>query len=135
MLDNEALQALSAPDHPKHRLVVAYLEAANGRNSRHAGTATVLVPTVVRVEAAIDRRAPSTASLARFRVADVTLDLHRADRAAALRRAGGSAVDACVAEVAASVMHGEITVLTADLSDLPSLLGAAGASRVQVHRI
>lgn len=134
MLDNEALQALATPDHAKHRSLVRFLEAANTRNRRTPGSVAVVAPTAVRVEAGIDRRSPSTASLARHRVVDVALDSRRADRAVALRGAGGSAVDACVAEVAASVLDADVTVLTADLTDLPRLLAAAGAGRAEVHR-
>ncbi len=127
VLDNEALQALADVHHGKHRAVLAFLEATSTRNRRRVASVTVRVPTVVRVEAGVDRRAPSTASLARLRIADVPLDSTRADRAVELRRIAGSVTDACVAQVAREAAGG-VTVLT----DLPALCDAA---RVVVHRV
>jgi hypothetical protein len=92
------------------------------------------VPTAVRVEAELDRRSPSTTALGRMRVRDVPLDRHRTDRAVAMRiHAGGSTVDACVAEAAASE-PGSVTVLTADLTDVPALLAAADSGAL-VQRV
>lgn len=126
--------ALADPAHRKHRAVLSFVEAATSRNRRRPGTVDLLAPTVVRVEASLDRRVATTVNFARLRIADVALDTPRADRAAALRRVGGSVVDACVAEVAAAVPSGGVTVLTADLSDLPRLLAAASSYAV-VHRV
>jgi len=134
VLDNEAVQVLAEPGHGKHWAVLRFIEAAATRNRRRAGAVALLAPTVVRVEAGLDRRAATTVSLARLRVDDAALDTARANRAAALRPAGGSTVDVCVAEVAASVAAGKVTVLTADFSDIPSLLAAALSDAV-VHRV
>ncbi len=134
VLDNEAAQALADVRHPKHRSVLAYVDARARRSGRRRVAPSILVPTAVRVEAELDRRSPSTTALGRMRVRDVPLDGHRADRAVALRgQAGGSTVDTCVAEVAASE-PGPVTVLTADLTDVPALLAEA-SSRAVVHRI
>lgn len=134
VLDNEAVQVLADPGHGKHRAVLRFIEAAATRNRRRGGAVALLAPTVVRVEAGLDRRAAPTVSLARLRVDDVALDTPRANRAAALRHAGGSSVDACVVEVAASVTAGIVTVLTADFSDIPRLLAAAMSPAV-VYRV
>jgi len=134
VLDNEAAQGLADVRHPKHRSILAYVDARARRAGRRRLSPSILLLTVVRVEAALDRRAPSTTALGRMRVRDVPLDGPRADHAVELRaRAGGSAVDACVAEVAASE-PGPVTVLTADLTDVPALLAAAG-SRALVRRV
>lgn len=134
VLDNEAAQALADVRHPKHRSVLAYVDGSVRRAARRRSAPSVVVPTAVRVEAQLDRRAANTSALGRMRVRDVPLDGHRADRAVELRaQAGGSAVDACVAEVAASE-PGSVTVLTADLTDIPALLAAAGSSAF-AHRV
>lgn len=129
ILDNEAAQALARVDHPKHRAVLAHLLAVSTRRRRGAPTA-VQVPTAVRVEAQIDRRAPDVAPFNRFRVGDVALDSGAANRAAALRGHGGSVVEACVAVAAldAEAENGRIVALTADLTDIPRLLSAAGSA-------
>jgi uncharacterized phosphosugar-binding protein len=135
VLDNEALQALVVPGHRKHRSVLAFVDAVATRNRRRPGAALVVVPTAVRVEAAVDRRSRDGVSLGRHRVADVVLDRENADQAAGLRHVGGSAVDACVAQAAAVVVAGRVTVLTADLTDIPRLLAEAGADRAIAHRL
>ena len=52
VLDNEAVQALADPHSPKHRAVVAHLAGAAAR-SRRGRVVEVVVPTAVRVEAAM----------------------------------------------------------------------------------
>lgn len=134
VLDNEAAQALADVRHPKHRSVIAYVDARARRSGRRRQAPSILVPAAVRVEAELDRRSPSTTALGRMRVRDVPLDRHRTDRAVAMRiQAGGSTVDACVAEVAASE-PGPVTVLTADLTDVPALLAAADSGAL-VQRV
>ena len=134
VLDNEAVQALADVGHRKHRAVQAFVVARATRSRRRSSRPALLVPTVVRVEALLDRRAPSTSSLWRMQVRDVALDTSAADQAVALRSAaGGSATDACVAAAAAAA-PGPVTVLTSDLTDLPALLRAA-ESRAIVHRV
>jgi len=114
--------------------MLRFLEGAAGRNRRRPDAVRVVVPTVVRVEACVDRLASTTAGLARHRIADVGLDTDRGDHAVALRPAGGSVVDACVAEVALGIRGGAVTVLTSDLTDIPRLLRQASGTAA-VHRI
>ena len=137
VLDNEALQAVADRDHPKHTRMLAVLEARTERGDRRPGDVQVLTTTTVRVEALIDRRVPKTARLNRLRVLDVALDGARADRAATLRhQAGGAVADATVAEAAISAAGdgADVTVYTADLSDLPALM-AVRVLRVRIVRI
>lgn len=134
VFDNEAAQALVDLRHRKHRAVMKFVTAHGIRAGRQRTGLALLLPTVVRVEAGLDRRATTTTALGRLRVRDVVLDSGRADRAVALRRvAPGSVVDACVAEVAAA-QEGTVTVLTADLTDIPALLAAVSSS-ARVHRV
>lgn len=138
VLDNEALQALADVRHPRHRRVVALLEAAARGNSRAPASRRVVTPTAVRVEARVARTA-SAAGLGRLRVVDVALDSGRAARAAALSAAAvGTAVDAIVAEAAlsAAATGSTTTVFTSDLTDLPRLLAASREGRlVAVRRV
>lgn len=136
VLDNEAAQALADPDSPKHRTALQYVDALAVRKSRRVSSRIVL-PTVVRVEAGIDRRAAGSAAFNRLQIRDVLVTGALADQAAALRVVvGGSAVDACVAATAAdeSRAGAVVTVLTADLTDIPRLVAAADV-HVAVRRI
>ena len=49
VLDNEPIQALLDPQHPKHRSAMAYLEVPAQRNRRKVGALSVIVPTTVRL--------------------------------------------------------------------------------------
>jgi hypothetical protein len=60
VLDNEAVQALASPHHPKHRKVLAHLEVVE-RRKRHAVAISLVVPAAVRVEAGWDRTSPQWA--------------------------------------------------------------------------
>ena len=132
VLDNEAVQALARQDHRKHRQLLAFVDAAATRNAVRAGTVRILTPVIARVEAGVARS--SSALLGRYRVTDEPLDGPGADRAVLLRRgAGGSVVDACVAEAALALPSGEVTVLTSDLTDIPRLV--ADRPRVRVWQI
>jgi hypothetical protein len=73
MLDNEAMQALRDPAHPKHRHVVSHAQAVASRK-RRAAAIEVVVPTAVRVEAGWDRTSPAWAFPNHLRIADVPLD-------------------------------------------------------------
>lgn len=135
VLDNEAVQALVEPTHAKHALALALLEARTQRNARTPGSVIAVVPTAVRVEAGVDRTDPGAHALGRLRVHDVELTTARADAASRLRKAvGGSTEDATVAEAATGHADALVTVVTADLTDLPRLLSAAG-SAARCHRI
>ena len=81
VLDNEAVQALRATDHPKHSLVVAHVQVVAQRK-RKALPLEVVVPTAVRVEAGWDRRAPAAALINHLRIRDVSLEPASANVAA-----------------------------------------------------
>jgi predicted nucleic acid-binding protein len=118
ILDNEAVQALSHPDHAKHRVVVAHLAAAVARRRRGAMVRTV-VPTAVRVEAGWDRSARGAAAINRFRVVDAVLDSSIANAGAAIiRRTGVSVADAHVGAAAQSLIADDVVVLTSDPEDM-----------------
>jgi len=70
VLDNEAVQALQNPAHPKHRRVVSLAQVVASRK-RRAATVEVAVPTAVRVEAGWDRTSPEWVFPNRLRIADV----------------------------------------------------------------
>ena len=57
VLDNEAVQALRDPGHPKHRHVASQAQVVASRK-RRAMAIQVVVPTAVRVEAGWDRASP-----------------------------------------------------------------------------
>lgn len=123
VLDNEAVQAMLDPDHRKHRRVLAAVEAVTARSLRRAGSARLVVPTAVRVEAGWDRRAPGAAAINQLRVDDAPLDRPAADHAAGIRRAlGVSAADAHLAAVIASTA-GPVAVLTSDVADVHRIVG------------
>lgn len=137
VLDNEPIQALADPHHPKHRAVVRVLEAVAQRRSRRAFAAAVVVSTVVRLEAGVTRQAPTAATLGRLRVRDEPLTTERADRAVTLgAMAGGAPADVATAQLAEEFAVGAlVTVYTADLTDMPRLVSAITASGVRVQQI
>ncbi len=119
IFDNEAVQALASPDHPKHRKVLAHLHAVAFRRHK-ARDVTLVVPTAVRVEAGLDRRQPDAATINRFRIVDDPLATTEANVAAALIRSGAatSVADAHVGAAALSSTAGEVVVLTSDPRDI-----------------
>ena len=119
VLDNEAIQALAEPTHPKHRAVLAHVDAVVTGRQRGAAT-RLLVPTAVRVEAGWDRTRAEAAIINRVRVGDHVLDPVLTNRAAAVRsRTQVSVADAhlgvAVQEAAAA---GPVVVLTSDPADV-----------------
>lgn len=123
VLDNEAVHAMLDPDHRKHRRVLAVVEAVTARSLRRAGSARLVVPTAVRVEAGWDRRAPGAAVINQLRADDAPLDRPVADHAAGVRRAlGVSVADAHLAAVIASTA-GSVAVLTSDVADIRRIAG------------
>ncbi|MGH3816087.1 MAG: hypothetical protein ACRDUV_27175 [Pseudonocardiaceae bacterium] len=123
VLDNEAVHAMLDPDHRKHRRVLAAVEAVTARSLRRAGSARLVVPTAVRVEAGWDRRAPGAAVINQLRADDAPLDRPVADHAAGVRRAlGVSVADAHLAAVIASTA-GSVAVLTSDVADIRRIAG------------
>lgn len=118
VLDNEAVQALTDPNHGKHRVVIAHLAGIVARR-RTGATVRAVVPTTVRVEAGWDRSSPISGAINRFRVADVPLDTGSANMAAeVVLRTGISVADAHLGAVVRSLAGGEIVVLTSDPDDM-----------------
>ena len=137
VLDNEAVQGLLDPHHPKHRRVVALVTELTRRNLRRAGRVTVIVPTAVRVEAGWDRTDPAGANANRLaRPRDHALNTGAADRATQLRSAANvSVVDACVAEAAETAPR-PVVIVTSDAQDMTRLGGfLADSTEVRVLAI
>jgi predicted nucleic acid-binding protein len=126
VLDNEPVQALLGPQHPKHRAAMAYLEVPALRNRRKAGSLSVVVPTTVRVEAGWDRSASRSATANRLPIADDALGTGSADRAAHLRDTLGiSPADAHIGAVIQAA-QGDISILTSDVDDLRRIVQQTG---------
>jgi predicted nucleic acid-binding protein len=118
LLDNEAVQALASPGHPKHRKVISLVQVVASRK-RQAVRISLAVPTAVRVEAGWDRTSPSWAFANRLRVADNPLDTVHANAAAALQgAAGGSVADAHLGAAALAAPGTQVTIVTSDPSDM-----------------
>ena len=123
LFDNEAVQALGDPTHPKHRRVVAQAQVVAQRK-RRAATIEVAVPTAVRVEAGWDRTASAWAFPNRLRITDLPLDSVRANTAASIRkRTGVSVADAHLGAVIQSAHANRITVVTSDPDDMRLVAG------------
>lgn len=132
VLDNEAVQALGDPAHPKHRSVVSQAQVVASRKRRAIAIALV-VPTAVRVEAGWDRNSPAWAFPNRLRIADAPLDAVHANSAAAIRnRTGVSVADAHLAAVIQAAPPGEITVVTSDPGDMRLVAGDRDVTVVAV---
>src|SRR5262245_14542669 len=118
LLDNEAVQALASPGHPKHRKVISLVQVVASRK-RQAVRVSLAVPTAVRVEAGWDRTSPSWAFANRLRVADIPLDAIHANMAAVLRSAADDSVaDAHLGAAALAAPDTEVTIVTSDPSDM-----------------
>lgn len=134
VLDNEAVGALSDPEHRKHRPTLAHLAGVVTRRRRGV-TTVVVVPTAVRVETGWDRTAPSAAGINRLRIADVLLDGPSANVAARIvADTGVSVTDAHVGAVVRSLAAADqdVVVLTSDPQDINR---AAVPAVVRVVRI
>lgn len=132
LLDNEAVQALSQPDHAKHRRVVSHMQVVARRKKQMAATQTA-VPTSVRVEAGWDRTAPAAAFLNRLRVADTALDSAHADVAADIRRRMGvSIADAHMGAAVRASTATRITVITSDPDDMRAVAGSRNITIVAI---
>jgi hypothetical protein len=116
LLDNEPVQALADPAHPKHRRAVSHAQVAVSRKAR-ALPVSIAVPTAVRVEAGWDRTSASWAFVNRLRIGDITLDPGHANAAAGIRsRTRVSVADAHIG--AAIRAADQVTVLTSDPLDM-----------------
>jgi predicted nucleic acid-binding protein len=123
VLDNEAVQALQDPAHPKHRRVVSYAQVVASRKGR-AAAIEVAVPTAVRVEAGWDRTSPAWVFPNHLRIADIPLAAAIASSAAAIRsRTGVSVADAHLGAVIQSASADQITVVTSDPGDMRLVAG------------
>lgn len=118
ILDNEAIQALRDPAHPKHRRVVSHIQVIAIRK-RQASAIEMGVPTTVRVEAGWDRTSPAWAFPNRLRIADIPLDAAAANHAAAIRACSGvSVADAHLGTALRSASADHVTVITSDPRDM-----------------
>jgi predicted nucleic acid-binding protein len=123
VLDNEAVQALASPHHPKHQRVLGHMEAVE-RRKRRAGGISLLVPAAVRVKAGWDRTSPQWAFLNRLRITDVPLDAAHANTAAAIHaKARVSVADAHIGATVQSATNADITVITSDPADINRVAG------------
>lgn len=123
VLDNEAVQALSRPDHPRHRHVLSIVQAAANRK-RRAIQISLAVPTDVRVEAGWDRTSPAWAFLNHLGIGDVPLDTAQANLAARIHGDPNiSVADSHVGAVIQSSPAAEISVLTSDPGDIRRVSG------------
>jgi predicted nucleic acid-binding protein len=123
ILDNEAVQALADPAHPKHSRVLSHVQLVAKRKGR-AVPISLGVPTAVRVEAGWDRTASHWAFVNRLPVADIPLDVAHTNAAAMIRnRTGISVADAHIGAAAQAVPHENITVLTSDPGDMRQAAG------------
>ena len=132
VLDNEAVQALRDPAHPKHRRMVSHMQVVVNRK-RRAQTIGTVVPTAVRVEAGWDRTSPTWAFPNRLRIADSPLDTPSASTAAGIRaRTGVSVADAHVGAVMRPAAGAQVTVITSDPGDMRKLAGDADVTIVTI---
>jgi hypothetical protein len=123
VLDNEAVQALQDPAHPKHRRAVSHAQVVASRK-RHAVAIQVMVPTAVRVEAGWDRTSPAWVFPNRLRIADSPLDTASASMAAGIRnQTGVSVADSHIGAVIQSAHDDQITVVTSDPGDMRLVAG------------
>lgn len=118
LLDNEAVQAVARPHHPKHRTVISLIQVVASRK-RRAVRVSLAVPTAVRAEAGWDRTSPAWAFANRLRIADIPLDASHANVAAALgSAAGGSVADAHLGAAAMAAPDAGVTIVTSDPADM-----------------
>lgn len=144
VLDNEPVQVLLDPHHPKHRRVLALLTEVNRRNLRRAGHFRVVVPTAVRVwfasefviEAGWDRTDAAGATANRLaRARDHILDRDAANRATQLRAdVTVSVVDACVAQ-AAEASPPPVAIVASEGGDMSGLAATLDGAQVRVVTI
>lgn len=123
VLDNEAVQALRSPSHPKHGKVVKYVRVAVGRRRRVVPSST-LVPAAVRAEAGWDRTDPAWTLVNRLPIVDVSLDTAIANAMVAIRRRVDrpvSVVDAHVGAVVQAADAGRVTIITSDPRDMAAV--------------
>jgi predicted nucleic acid-binding protein len=132
VLDNEPVQALADPAHPKHRRALSHVQVVAGRK-RRAEPIAIAVPTAVRVEAGWDRTSPAWAFLNRLRIVDIPLAGAHANLAAGIRyRSGVSTADAHIGAVVQAASADEITVMTNDPADMRLAAGDRAVTIVAI---
>jgi predicted nucleic acid-binding protein len=132
LLDNEAVQALGDPTHPKHSHVVSHVQVVAGRK-RRAMPIIVAVPTAIRVEAGWNRNSPAWAFPNRLRIADIPLDALYANAAASIRQAAQvSVADAHIGAVIQSASADRISVITSDPADMRRIAGDRNVTIVTI---
>ena len=120
ILDNEAVQAILRPSHPKFRSVAARIEAARWRAPSRIRL-SLHVPTTVQVEAGWDRTSASAARLNRYPIRFDELDRENANEAArVVTEAHVSPADAHLGVLCQRLTStGErVIVLTSDPNDI-----------------
>ncbi|HVA43366.1 MAG TPA: hypothetical protein VNF50_07790 [Acidimicrobiales bacterium] len=132
LFDNEAVQALGDPNHPKHRRVLSHVEVVAQRR-RRAVPVTLAVPTTVRVEAGWDGMDRRWALANHLRITDEPLGPAQANVAAGIRsRTGVSVTDAHLGAVIRATSVTNITVLTSDTKDVRAVAGARAVKVIAV---
>jgi len=132
LLDNEAVQALADPSHPKHSHVISHVQVVTARK-RRAMPITLAVPTAIRVEAGWNRNSPAWSFINRLRVADIPLDASYANIAASIRRdAQVSVADAHIGAAIQAAATDRITVLTSDPRDIRRVAADADVTVVPI---
>lgn len=133
VLDDEAVMALLDVAHPKHRRVLALVEAALSSPGSRRQRRTLVVPTTVRVEAGWNREVPRVAAINRLRALDHPLDRPTADRAASIRSA--LAVSVADAHLGATLdpAHDRTAIVTSDVDDIERIAAFVGVAPVIVR--
>jgi hypothetical protein len=133
ILDCEAVQAIASETHPHHRHAVAHLQVVADRK-RRSKSIDAVVPTSVRVEADLDRTAPSASFFNSLRIRDTPLDERSANVAASLHAQHQVSVpDAHVGAAIAACAHtDDITVITSDPGDMRLV---AGETRIHTVKL
>lgn len=132
ILDNEAVQALRDPGHPKHRHVASHAQVVASRK-RRAVAIGVVVPTAVRVEAGWDRTSQAWVFPNRLRITDSPLETASANTAAGIRnRTDVSVADSHIGAVIQSAHDDQITVITSDPGDMRAAAGAKSITIVAI---
>lgn len=120
ILDNEAVQAILQPHHPKFRAVASRLEAARWRSANHTRV-TLHVPATVQVEAGWDRTSPGSVQINRYPVTISALDSPSADAAARIvAEHSVTPADAHIGVLCQkyATQHTRVIVLTSDPEDI-----------------
>jgi predicted nucleic acid-binding protein len=121
LLDNEAVQALGDPAHPKHSRVVGHAQVVARRKAR-VMPISIAVPTAVRVEAGWDRTDSAWAFVNQLRITDVLLDTSHANTAAGIgKRTGVSVADAHLGAAMHTAESDHVTVVTSDPGDMRAM--------------